>query len=164
MKNYFYPQKATDQYRNATSQLGLLGLDATIPESVRALAEKSVGQTREVYDRSIGEFEASVRTFERTFAAAGQAATAFNHKVINIAQRNVNSSFDLAASLTGAKDLADMMRLQAAYWRKQFGTLAAQADEVRALATKVTTNVVEKIKPPSDEEAVLKGRNLGAGA
>jgi len=34
----------------------------------------------------------------------------------------------------------------AAYWRKQFGDLSAQAEEVRALSTKVTANVVEPIK------------------
>jgi phasin len=147
MNDYFNPQKAADQYRSVTAQLGLLGLDAAIPESVRALAERTVGQTREVYDRSIGEFEASVTTFERTFAAAGQAAAAFNHKVIDMAQRNVNSSFDLATSLAGAKDIADMVMLQAAYWRKQFDTLAAQAEEVRALSTKVDGRSLEPIKP-----------------
>lgn len=147
MNDYFNPQKAADQYRNVTAQLGLLGLDAAIPESVRALAERTVGQTREVYDRSIGDFEASVATFERAFAAAGKNAAAFNHKVIDIARRNVDSSFDLATSLAGAKDLADMVKLQAAYWQKQFDALAAQAEEVRALSTKVTAGAVEPVKP-----------------
>jgi len=115
MNDYFNPQEAADQthptYRKLTAQLGLIGLDTTIPEGVRALAEeKTVGQTREFYDRSIGDFEASVATFERTFDAAGQAAAAFNRKVIDIAQRNLDSSFDLATSLAGAKDLADMRR------------------------------------------------------
>jgi phasin len=122
-------------YRNVTAQLGLLGLDTAIPEGVRALAEKTVAQTREAYDRSTDAFEASVTTFERSFDAAGQGATAFNHKIINIARRNLNSSFDLAKSLAGAKDLADIVELQAAYWRKQFGLLTAQAEEVRTLST-----------------------------
>jgi len=38
------------------------------------------------------------------------------------------------------------MELQAAYWRKQFGDLSAQAEEVRALSTKVSNNVVEPIR------------------
>jgi phasin len=154
MNEHFNPQNAADPprqtYRNLTAQLGLIGLDTAIPESVRALAEQTVGQAREVYDRSIGDFEASVATFEKTFAAAGQNAAAFNHKVIDVALRNVDSSFDLASSLAGAKTLADMMKLQAAYWQKQFDTLTVQAEEVRALSAKVTAGAVESIKPPRD--------------
>ena len=82
-------------------------------------------------------FDASVAAFERSFDAAGQGAAAFNRKIIDIARRNVNSSFDLATSLAGAKDLYDMVKLQAAHWRKQVDALTAQAEEVRALSTKV---------------------------
>ena len=39
-----------------------------------------------------------------------------------------------------------MMELHGAYWRKQFGALAAQAEEVRALSTKVTADAAEPIK------------------
>ena len=101
---------ATDQaradYRHVTDQLGNLGLDTAVPEGVRVLAEKSVAQTREVYDRSLDAFDASVTTFERSFDAAGQGATAFNRKIIDITRRNVDASFDLATSLAGAKNLA----------------------------------------------------------
>ena len=38
------------------------------------------------------------------------------------------------------------MELQTAYWRKQVGELAAQAGEVRTLATKVTADVSAPIK------------------
>ena len=39
-----------------------------------------------------------------------------------------------------------MVELQAAFWRKQFGTLTAQAEEVRELSTKVTADAAEAIK------------------
>jgi phasin len=123
--------EARANYREVTARLGVLGLNKTIPESGRALAESAVDQTREACDRSTDAFEASVPTFEKSFDAAGQGAAEFNRKIIDIAQRNLNSSFDLAKSLAGAKSLADMVELQAAYWRKQIGTLTAQAEEVR---------------------------------
>jgi phasin len=129
-----------------TTQLGQLGLNTNIPEGVRDLAEKTVAQSREVYDRSADAFDASVLTFEKSFDAAGQGAVAFNRKIIDIAQRNLNSAFDLAKSLAGAKTLADIVELQAAYWRKQFETLTAQAEEVRALSTKVTADAAQPLK------------------
>jgi phasin len=146
----YNPQAAADQaraaYRSMTDQLGHLGLDTAVPEGVRAIAEKTVAQTRQVYDHSLDALDASLTTFERSFDAAGQGATAFNRKIVDIARRNVEASFDLAKSLAGAKNLADMVALQAAFWRKQFDTLTAQAEEVRALSTKVTADAAEPIK------------------
>jgi phasin len=143
------PKAAADQaraaYRRTTDQLGNLGLDTAVPE-VRALAEQAVAQTRQAYDRSCDAFDASLTTFERAFDAAGQGAVAFNRKIVDLARRNVDASFDLATSLAGAKDLADMVELQAAFWRKQFGVLTTQAEEVRALSTKVTAAAAEPIK------------------
>jgi hypothetical protein len=37
--------------------------------------------------------------------------------------------------MAGAKNLAEVMELQAACWRKQFSELRTQAEEVRALST-----------------------------
>ena len=110
------------------------------------MAERAVDQSREVYDRSKDALDASVATLERTLDAAGQGAVAFNRKIIDIAQRNVNSGFDLAKSLAGAKNLADFVELQTAYWQKQLDALTAQAEEVRALSTKVTADTAEPIK------------------
>jgi phasin len=150
MNDLSNPQAAAEQarknYRDVTTQLGHLGLDSSVPEAVRATAEKTVAQTREAYDRSKDAFDASLTTFERSFDASGQGAAAFNRKIIDIARRNVDTSFDLAQSLTGAKTLAHMVELQAAFWRKQFAVLTAQAEEVRALSTKVMADAGEPLK------------------
>ena len=139
-------EQARDTYRNFTAQLGLLGLNTAIPDAVRSVAEKTVAQTREVYDRSKGTLDASIATLESSFDAAGQGAAAFNRKIIDIAERNLSSTFDLAKSLAGAKSLAEIAELQAAYWQKQFSALTSQAEEVRALSTKVTAAAAEPIK------------------
>ena len=110
------------------------------------MVEKAVDQSREVYDRSKDALDASVTTLERTFDAAGQGAVAFNRKIIDLAQRNVNSGFDLAKSLAGAKNLSEMVELQVAYWQKLLGALASQVEEVRALSSRVTADAAEPIK------------------
>lgn len=146
--------QAADGHANAADRdmtdklghLGHLGLDTAVPEGVRALAEKAVAQTRVAYDRSKDAFDASLTTFERSFDAAGQGAAAFNRKIVDIARRNVDSNFDLATSLAGAKNLADVVELQSAFWRKQFGVLTSQAEEVRALSAKVTADAAEPMK------------------
>ena len=138
------PQTAFEQgrknYRDLTTP------DAALPETVRAMVEKAVDQSREVYDRSKDALDASVATLERTFDAAGQGAVAFNRKLIDIAQRNVNSGFDLAKSLAGAKNLSEIVELQADYWQKLLGALTSQAEEVRALSTKMAAAAGEPLK------------------
>ena len=50
----------------------------------------------------------------------------------------------MATSLAGAKSLAEIVELQAAHWQKQFDALANQAEEGRALSTKVTADAAER--------------------
>ena len=50
------------------------------------------------------------------------------------------------AMMEASQHCVDMVELQAVFWRKQFGALTAQAEEVRALSTKVTADAAEPIK------------------
>ena len=65
-------EKARDTYRKTAAQFEELARDTEVPEAMRALAEKNITQTRELYERSKDAFEASVATFERSFDAAGE--------------------------------------------------------------------------------------------
>ena len=138
--------KSRETCRKTNDQFEAVTLDTAFPEAARQLAEKSVAQTREAYERSKDALEAAVDTMARSFDAVGQGAAALNCKIIDIAQRNVNSAFDLAKSLATAEILAEMVELSATYWHKQFSALAAQAEEVRALSTKVAADMAAPIK------------------
>jgi phasin len=139
-------EQASDAFRKAAKEFEAFRLDATVPESVRALAEKTVNQSREAYERGKDALEEAIDALERSFDAAGQGATAFNRKLIDLAQRNLNSAFDLAKSLAGAKNLAEIVELQSAFIRHQFDVFANQANEVRALTTKIAADTAEPIK------------------
>lgn len=95
-------RKATADSREATrktnDQFEALTLDSAFSEAVRELAEKSIDQTREVYERSKNALEAAADTMARSFDALGQGAAALNRKVIEIAHENVSSGFELAKS------------------------------------------------------------------
>ena len=144
MNESFNPQvaaeKARETYRKTAAQFEDLALNTPVSEGLRALAEKNIAQAHEAYEHSKDALE------ERSLDALGQGATALNHKVMDIAQRNINSGFDLAKGLAGAKNLAEAIELQAAYWRKQFGALAAQAEEVRSLSTQLAADAVKPAK------------------
>ena len=71
---------------------------------------------------------------------------ALNRKAIDIARHNINTGFGFAVSLARAKNLAEVMDLQAAYWRKQLGELADQAGEMRTLSTRMTADMAAPIR------------------
>ncbi|MGC1711006.1 MAG: phasin family protein [Methyloceanibacter sp.] len=150
MSDTFSPQVAAEQardaFRRAAQEFETLKLDTTVPESVRALAEKTVNQSREAYERGKEQLEEAIDALERSFDAAGQGATAFNRKLIDLAQRNLNSAFDLAKKLAGAKTLGEILELQSTFIRSQFDVFANQAGEIRALTTKIAADTTEPIK------------------
>lgn len=139
-------EQARDAFRKAAKEFEAFKLDTTVPESVRALAERTVNQSREAYERGKDALEEAIDALERSFDAAGQGATAFNRKLIDLAQRNLNSGFDLAKSLAGAKNLAEIVELQSSFIRHQFDVFANQANEVRALTTKIAADTAEPIR------------------
>ena len=116
-------EKARGTYRKTAVRIEEFAYDGQMPESMRALAEKSVAQTREFYVHSL---EAVLESWERFVVAAGQGTVALNRKSIAITLRNINTSFGLAERLVGAKNV---------------GELASQAGEMRTLTTKVTADV-----------------------
>jgi phasin len=138
MNDSFNPQAAAEKtlysYRKNVAEFEQLARNTEVPEAMRALAEKNITQTREVYERSKDALETILGCWERSLDATGQGAVTLNRKVVDIAQRNINSGFDLAKSLAGAKNLAEWLELQAAYWRKQLAALTAQAEEFRSLS------------------------------
>jgi phasin len=144
-------EKAGDTYSKTAAQFQELAGNTEVPEAMRALVENNITKTRELYERSKDALEAVLESWERSFDAAGQGAVALNHKVIDIAQRNIKSSFDLAKNLARANNPVEAMEMQADYWRQQLDTITAQAEEVRTLSTQVTADVARPIKRGLDE-------------
>jgi phasin len=140
------PDERREKFVNTSGQFEAVTLDTVVPEAARELAEKTVAQSREAYERSKDALEATLQTVDRSYDALSQGAAALNRKIIEIAQRNINSGFDLAKSLATAKTLAEIVELRATYWRKQFTVLAEQAEEVRALYAKVADEMTGPIK------------------
>jgi hypothetical protein len=77
----------------------------------------------------------------KALEAAVQGALLLHREMIDIEQRNINASFGFLRRLAGAKNLGEMLDLQATYWRGQSGALMGQAEELRALTTKVAADM-----------------------
>src|SRR5256714_6391758 len=109
-----------------------------IPAAFREIAEKSVAQAKETYEKMKAAAEEATDVLEDTYATAAKGATDYNLKVIESARTNANAMFDYARELMGAKSLSDLVELSTAHARKQFEALSEQTKELTALAQKVT--------------------------
>ena len=97
-----------------------------LPDTLRVLAERNVVQTRELYEHSKNTLQAILESWQKSFGSAGQNAVALSRKMIDVAGRNMDTGFDFAIGLAGARNLGEVMELQAAYWHKLGGALQIQ--------------------------------------
>lgn len=107
-----------------------------IPPEMRAFAEKSVEQAKQAFDGFISAAHNAVTAFEGHAETARKGAKDVTEKAIVFAQQNVTSSFELAQQLMRAKDVQEVLQLQADYIKRQMQMLTEQARELGESASK----------------------------
>src|SRR4051812_19703558 len=117
-----------------------------IPAAFREMAEKSVSQAKETYEKMKSAAEQATDLIEDTYATASKGASDYGLKCIEAARENTNASFDFATKLMSVKSLSEMVELSTAHARKQFEAMTAQSKDLAALAQKVTADTVEPVK------------------
>ena len=117
-----------------------------IPAAFREIAEKSVSQAKETYEKMKSAAEEATDVLEDTYATATKGASDYGLKMIEASRANTNSAFDFATQLMTMKSLSEMVELTTAHTRKQFEVLTAQSKELAAIAQKVATDTTEPVK------------------
>ena len=117
-----------------------------VPAAFRELAEKSLAQAKNGYEKMKAAAEEATEVLEGTYATAAKGYTDYNLKVIEAARVNTNAAFDFASELLTVRSLSDVVELTSAHARKQLEALTAQTKELTALAQKVATETSEPIK------------------
>ena len=117
-----------------------------IPAAFREMAEKSVSQAKENYEKMKSAAEEATDLLEGTYATATKGASDYGMKVIEAARTNTNAAFDFVSEVMTVKTFSDFVELSTGHARKQFEALTAQTKELAALAQKVATDTAEPVK------------------
>ena len=125
LRNNVAAETVRETHRMIDAQYDRLS-GSRLPDTLRVLAERNVAQTRELYEHSKNTFQAMLESWQKSFGSAGQNAVALNRKMIDVTGRNMDTGFNFAMGLAGARNLGEVMELQAAYWRKLGGALQIQ--------------------------------------
>jgi phasin len=117
-----------------------------VPAAFRDMAEKSISQAKDTYEKMKAAAEEATDLLEDTYATTTKGVSDYGLKVIEVARTNTNSMFDFASDLFSVKSFAEVVELSTSHTRKQFETYTAQTKELAALAQKVATEAVEPVK------------------
>lgn len=108
-----------------------------IPSEMRSFAEKSVAQARQAFEGFIGAAQQAVEQVEGQAARSQAGAKDVRRKAMAFAEHNVASYFDFAQKLARARDVEEVVRLQADFVKAQVQALGEQARELGDTATQV---------------------------
>jgi phasin len=114
-----------------------------IPPEMRAFAEKSVEQARQAFDGFISAAHRAVSTFEGQAESARKGAKDVTEKAIVFAQNNIATSFDFAQRLVQARNVEEVLKLQADYIKTQMQVLTEQAKELGERTGKVARDATK---------------------
>ena len=117
-----------------------------IPKDMRAMAEASLNQARQTFEKFLAGAQATAGTIEDRGATVRAGAKDISSKAIAYAEKNVQASLNYAESLLKAKDLTEVMRLHAEYVQAQMRALAEQASE---MGQAVSRAAMDAVKPKS---------------
>ena len=111
-----------------------------IPPEMRAIAERSVEQAKQAVEGFISAAQRTVSALEGQAETARKGAKDVSGKAMGFVEQNVATSFDFAQKLVRAKDLQEMLELQATFIRTQMQALSEQAKELGQSAGKTATD------------------------
>lgn len=117
-----------------------------IPNEVRQLAEKSVGEAKRAFDNFIAAAQKITSSMEGQAAAVQSGSMEMHSKIRTFAERNVATCFDFAQRFIHAKNVQEVMQLQAELVKAQMQAITEQTKELADAAVK---SVMDAAKPKS---------------
>ncbi|PZV34454.1 phasin [Mesorhizobium kowhaii] len=115
-------------------------------EQVRAVADQSVEQSKEVFSKLSSDAETAQKAFESTFEMAKTTSNEMLLKTIAALQANAEAGFTHLEALVAVKTPSEFFELQTAFLRKQIEKSAEQAKGVQALMLRASEDVSKPIK------------------
>ena len=124
---------------------------AEAASALRAAARQSIAENEARQAQTIVLFEQVSRRFTAALEEAGVDAARVTFKVMEFAQASLKNNLELAKSYAAARSVPDIFGLHAAYLKRQFELLNAQAEELREITAKFALRNTASLKPSADQ-------------
>jgi hypothetical protein len=98
-------------------------------------------------------YAAAVKATERNVEATREGTVVLTHKLLGLAQRNVNTALNLITKSLNAKSFAELIELNLMHSFNQFYALFRQADEFGELFVMVIADIAEAAVSHVEEQS-----------
>jgi phasin len=116
------------------------------PQVLHDLAEKSVAQAKENFEKMNAAAGEATSQMKDTYSVTFKGVQDYHTKVLEFAHANINAAFEHARKLSSVRSPAEFFSLSNDHLRQQFEILSRQAQELVAIAQKMTAATTESIK------------------
>ena len=110
-----------------------------IPNEMRDFAERSVEQARKAFDSFMTAAHKATSSFGSSTEVAQAGVKDLSRQAMTYAETNVTATFDFARKLLAAKDVAEVLQLQANFARSQMESLGRQMQEMSQSVAEAAT-------------------------
>ena len=120
---------------------------ANTPRPRREVADENVAQANENHEKMSAAAAEATRLTKNTYSTTFKGTQEYSTKVLEFAHLNTDAAFEYVRQLSSVKSPAEFFALSNDRIRQQFEVLFRQAQELAAIARKVTVATTESAKP-----------------
>jgi hypothetical protein len=118
---------------------------------LRAAARQTIAENEARQQQALALFDQVSRRFTAALEEAGADAARVTFKVMEFAQESLKNNLELAQAYAAARSVPDIFGLHAAYIKRQFELVNAQAEELRDITAKITLRSRASLRLPADQ-------------
>jgi phasin len=117
-----------------------------IPEQMREVADKSVGEARKAFEQFLNATQKAMATAENSAKSVGEGAADVSRQSLAFVEDNIAASFDLAQRLVQARTVQEIAALQQEYLRRQMKNLTEQGKQLGEMAARAASDAGKKAR------------------
>ncbi len=117
-----------------------------IPQQIRDLAERNVEQARTAYTQFMDAMTKAAGMWSSAMPATEMTGgfKTVQERAVRFAKQNAEAGFEMASEIAAAKDLQDILAIQARYAQTQMQAYALQAQELARLMSEAAQTLKPK--------------------
>lgn len=117
-----------------------------IPEQMREVADKSVGQARKAFEQFLDATQKAMANAEASAKTVSEGAADMSRQSLAYVEENIAASFDLAQRMVQARTAEEIAALQQEYVRRQMKALTEQGQQLGAMAARLSGDAAKKAR------------------
>jgi hypothetical protein len=117
-----------------------------LAQATKDFAQQGADYSKNLAKKSEAVADAAGRSLQQSYSTAASGAADFHAQWMEMIRANTSASLDFAHQLMAVKSPSEFLELTTAHTRKQFETFAQQAQQLAALAQKVTADTMKPVQ------------------